>query len=232
MCSGGDKGISDNELFSKRFQFAWEHFRYHADQRVRMFHFFILFLGLFGSAFALMFENPAHQFANYAFLVFYAGGVVSTIFLSLDIRNAQLLDYSEDLLKKLEDDILFREDDWREDLGRGEIRLGILSREAILKEYRKSNHKTKSNLLFKYICFYNVSHTFSIRFLQFVSMVIFWLLAFATVPASPHDEFSLCGIVISWTFVTWGLFGLSFIWSIWALARPNLDSNDEIRALT
>jgi hypothetical protein len=232
MCTGGEDKITKNEIFSKQFQFAWEHFRFHAEQRIRLFNFFIIFLGLFGSAFALIAKDAPVQFKPYAFLAFCAGGFVSAIFLSLDIRNTQLVHQSEKLLKKLEENALFCGEEWHEDLGYGQVKLGILSREAILSRFRKDNYPIISKTPLRFIFVDNIKHTFSIRIIHFLALVSFWLLAIMTVPDPPHDKLDFNWTVITWKSITsWG-FGLSLAWSIWAMLRPDLDLSCEPRALT
>lgn len=131
-----------NTVFSERLRLAWEHFKFHAEQRTRMFHFFLLAVTLLLNAFSLLIRSEVASHQEYAFVLLCIGGLLSTLFLSLDVRNAQLLEQSEDLLRKIEEDTLYK--DWRDETDGGEIKLGILSREAVLKKYVRSKYPIRS----------------------------------------------------------------------------------------
>ena len=106
-------------VFSKQFDLAWSHFKFHAEQRTRMFHFFLLVIALLLNAFSLLIDSEIEKYRNYAFLVLYLGGILSTFFLCLDVRNTQILEASEALLRKIEKDVLYK--DLREKTDRGEV---------------------------------------------------------------------------------------------------------------
>jgi len=111
MCNP-DCNPDANKIFSKQFDLAWEHFKFHAEQRTRMFHFFLLVVALLLNAFSLIIDGENQKLQDSAFLVLFLGGLFSTFFLSLDVRNTQLLESSEGLLRKIEKDTLYG--DWRE----------------------------------------------------------------------------------------------------------------------
>ncbi len=78
---------SPDILFSQQLHLAWEHFKFHAEQRTRVFHFFLLVVALLLSAFSVLVDSENEKYQEYAFLVLCIGGLLSTFFLSLDVRQ-------------------------------------------------------------------------------------------------------------------------------------------------
>jgi hypothetical protein len=74
----------------------WDWYKYHADQRLRSFNFFVVFVGglfvLLGSADV----NNHHLIARVAAAL---GVLLSIGFFMLDVRNAQLVDIAGDAIK-------------------------------------------------------------------------------------------------------------------------------------
>lgn len=79
--------MSNND-FEYQFRLAWEHFKFHAEQRTRVFHFFLITVALLLNAFSWMLRADA-AYQGWAFLLLCIGGILSTIFLGLDVRNTQ-----------------------------------------------------------------------------------------------------------------------------------------------
>ena len=139
----------DHMTFEHQYQFAWEHFKFHADQRTKMFRFFLLVIGLLLMAFSFLAKSDSDTagsgYAQYSFLLLYAGGLLSTIFFGLDVRNTQLIKQSESILRWIETMWLFPEPVWYEQR-KGQAnptKLGLLSRDALLKEYLQEKHPKK-----------------------------------------------------------------------------------------
>jgi hypothetical protein len=70
----------------QRFQWAMEHFKFHADQRLRAFNFFLVILAALLTAFGFVWGSSIAEV--WAFLVPSIGGIVATLFLALDVRNS------------------------------------------------------------------------------------------------------------------------------------------------
>lgn len=206
-----------NTVFSERLRFAWEHFRFHAEQRTRVFHFFLLAVALLLSAFSVLVDNENAKYQKYAYLVLCIGGVLSTMFLSLDVRNVQLLEQSEALLRKMEKDTLYT--DWRDEIDGGEIKLGILSREAVLKEYVQSKFRIRSAPFLRWFLVDNIKHKLSIRLIHGMAILGFWIGAYAAAPST----------VSVWIFVIGSAVCLA--WGYYALRTPQRHLKWEQKAL-
>ncbi len=117
--------------------------------------------------------------------------------------NAQLLEQSEALLRKIEEETLFK--DWRSEIDGGEIKLGILSREAVLKDYVRSNDKICSGRFSRWIFVDNIKHKLSIRFIQAVAILCFWIGAYAAAPSTVPVFLFVIGLVLC---LAWGYYAL------------------------
>ena len=215
-----------NTVFSERLRLAWEHFRFHAEQRTRMFHFFLLAAALLLNAFSLLTRSEVASYQEYAFVLLCIGGVLSTLFLSLDVRNTQLLEASETLLRKIEEDTLYK--DWRGEIDGRQIKLGILSREAVLKDYVRSNDKIRSGPFCRWFFVDNIKHSFAIRFIQVFAILCFWIGAFVATPSK--ITVSLVVEVHAGYFVLMGLV-ICLVWAVHALWSPQRHLKWEHEAL-
>ena len=214
-----------NTIFTKQFDLAWEHFKFHAEQRTRMFYFFLLAIGLLLNAFSLLIRSGDANYQAHAFVLLCLGGLLATIFLSLDVRNTQLLEYSEGLLRKIERDTLYNH--WREEIVGGDIRLGILSREALLKDFLKTNKKTCSQL--RWICIDNIKHKFAIRSIETIAMVSFWIGAYVTAPSTMKVPLLVLEVEVQNLIAIAAV--LCVIWGFYALLSPGRDLKWEQEAL-
>jgi hypothetical protein len=122
------------DLHKQQFDYAWNWFSFHADQRVKMFNFMLVVFGVFaaGVVNALDKHLPAIALAG---LCFFAT-ILAAIFMLLDRRNRDLVWLGEDVLMDLERKAIFGEG--RKINGRydREIDFGILWRQAL--EARRS----------------------------------------------------------------------------------------------
>lgn len=103
--SDGGKSLElEKWLFDKRLEYARFFFDHHAKQRMSMFNFFLVFLGLVLSAYATLFKDAHYVTAG--FLGFIAS-ILTLFFIFLERRNEELVHISEDVLESLESDALF-----------------------------------------------------------------------------------------------------------------------------
>lgn len=217
-----------NTIFSKQFDLAWEHFKFHAEQRTRMFYFFLLAIGLLLNAFSLLIRSGDASYQAHAFVLLCLGGFLSTIFLSLDVRNTQLLESSEALLRKIEEKTLYSDlAAWSSEIDGVKVRLGILSREAVFKEYLQKNKNTSSALM--WININRIKHKFSIRMIQIIAIVCFWIGAFETAPSGKKVPVIVLDIEVELLIGIGAL--LCAIWGILALRTPGRDWKWEKEAL-
>jgi len=198
------------KLFDQQLSLAWDHFKFHAEQRTKMFHFFLITSGLIVSAFSYLVR--ASDYKADAFIALCVGGVVSTVFLSLDVRNTQLLEHSEDILCEIERDVLYQ----GMVLGKGDqqIQLGLFSRDKVLKEHVKKNNYCLSN---------NIKHKSSIRFMQFFAIISFWFGAIVTVGDKAVGSVPIYCLLYVTSFA-------SLWWSWIAMQSPARDEARECKA--
>lgn len=226
MCNP-DCNPDANTIFSKQFDLAWEHFKFHAEQRTRMFHFFLLVVALLLNAFSLIIDGENQKLQDSAFLVLFLGGLFSTFFLSLDVRNTQLLESSEGLLRKIEKDTLYG--DWRETINGGEVKLGLLSREALLKDFIKSNCGVFRWPILRWVFIDNIKHKLAIRSIVVIAIVCFWIGAYETAPVEMIVPLGAWEIEAETLIDIGALF--SAIWGVYALLAPWRDRWWERKAL-
>jgi len=205
-----------------QFQYAWEHFKFHAEQRMKMFDFFLIVAGGILAAWGVIVNlhnsipaNPEIDIAGVLIPAF--GAIYSTFFLALDTRNTQLLEMSENVLTKMEEAWIYSGSAWRRSTEYGEVRLGILYREELLKKHVK---KKRNYCAFQKILFVdNIKHKTAIRAILIISIAGFWFLAASASPAA--------GMLRSFVFAG-AVF--SAVWGIGALYSPVRDLKREAAA--
>lgn len=81
--------------------YAWEYFKFHADQRMKTFNFFLIAEGLFAGAIATLIKtNGAPTIVKALSVVFC---LLSIIFWKIDQRNKRLVKNGEEAVKYLDD---------------------------------------------------------------------------------------------------------------------------------
>jgi len=94
----------DKELRQEYREYAWKYFELHADQRLKAFHFFIIFATLLIGAFATLLQRSGLQLAYVLLplsLMF-----LSFVFWKLEERTRMLVKNGEDALKYLDAEAL------------------------------------------------------------------------------------------------------------------------------
>jgi hypothetical protein len=122
-----NKTSEQAELQKQRFDYAWKWFDYHARQRIQMFNFFLVGMGL---VFKMFTDSQAER---EKLIIAISGGFLSLVFLFLDKRNEALVHYAEDILLKLEQEELFPENykgKRKNSKDRSEVQLGFMNRES------------------------------------------------------------------------------------------------------
>ncbi len=192
-----------------------------------MFHFFLISAGLLINAFSLLIRSGDPKYQAFAFILLCIGGILSTMFVSLDIRNTQLLEQSEALLRKIEKDSLYG--DWRDKIDGADIKLGILSREAVLKDYVDSCDQIRCGPLLRWIWVDNIKHKFAIRSMEIIAIVSFWIFAYETAPPATTVQLYILEVDVK-SLIAVGL-GLCLIWTFHALRSPSRHRRWEQEAL-
>lgn len=118
------------------FDYAWKWFEYHASQRLALFRLSFVVAGILASGLAFSAENELSHVV-YGLCAF--GCVSSFIFLFFDFRNAAMVKWGEAILRGIEDNALFSNEDLAED-GTTDFH-GILTREKKENECDWQRHK-------------------------------------------------------------------------------------------
>lgn len=96
--------MTEQDLASKRLDYAWGWFQFHAKQRTDMFNYFLIVTGILATAFVdLGKEGHPHLARTLAGL----GVITASGFLLLDLRNKRLVDKSAHILDVLEKTEIF-----------------------------------------------------------------------------------------------------------------------------
>jgi hypothetical protein len=108
-----------------QFEYAWKWFKYHADQRVKMFNFMLLAFGVLATALF----TALHVSRAGAVALCIVAALLAIIFALLDGRNRNLTWLGEDVLASLEPRIFGEERSIAcMHAQKGEVRLGLLTR--------------------------------------------------------------------------------------------------------
>jgi hypothetical protein len=91
-------------LFDQRFKYGVDLFKFHADQRMKMFQFFLVFVGLFAGAYATLLTKGYLLASTVLGML---ASILTVGFLFLEHRNEELVHIAEDVLASLESDALF-----------------------------------------------------------------------------------------------------------------------------
>ena len=86
-----------------RFEYAWRYFALHSQQRVTMFHFFLLASGVMANAYGLLVGKEPYWQAGGVALI---GLLVCAVSFMLDMRNHQLVRLGEKALRRVEQELL------------------------------------------------------------------------------------------------------------------------------
>jgi HAD superfamily hydrolase (TIGR01549 family) len=112
---------------SLQFDYAWKWFNYHADQRVKMFNYMFVGLGLFATALTGTLGKGVPWWVPVA-LCFFAS-LLAVIFALIDGRNQRLVRLGEDVLFELESSAIFGKARYIKGRSKPDIPFGILRRQ-------------------------------------------------------------------------------------------------------
>src|SRR5947207_1704183 len=128
MTNGLNPQSEPSDLHKLQFDYAWKWFAYHADQRVKMFNFMLIVLGIFATAIVSAIAN--HLQPGFTAILCFVAAAMALIFSLLDRRNRDLVWLGEEVLTHVEKSILFGQDVRIQDRDGRPIQFGILSRQA------------------------------------------------------------------------------------------------------
>src|SRR5260370_32108868 len=114
-----------SDLQKLQFDYAWKWFAYHADQRVKMFNFMLIVLGIFATAIVSAIAN--HLQSGFTAVLCFVAASVAFIFSLLDGRNRDLVWLGEEVLIYLEKITVFGGSKRITDRAGKDIQHGILS---------------------------------------------------------------------------------------------------------
>jgi hypothetical protein len=105
-----EKAKAELELLKLRYDFAWKHFDFHAKQRTTMFQYFVTIMPLIVGAYFYFFRDKPITLVAYALSGIAAlGFLLSLAFWMFDVRNRHLYGISEENLRLLEQNYLYKE---------------------------------------------------------------------------------------------------------------------------
>jgi hypothetical protein len=93
------------KLYTARFEYAWRYFDFHATQRTTMFNFFVVFSGFLITACVALFQKGDDGLLVIASVF---GTATTGFFVCLERRNEELVHIAEEVLRALEQDVLFK----------------------------------------------------------------------------------------------------------------------------
>jgi hypothetical protein len=92
--------MTEDEL-RRSWDYAWNYFSVHADQRLKTFHYYLIVCAGIGAVVAAMCRTPQLIWAA-GILLIVSFPLLSLIFWRLDVRNQQLVGHGEAAIKHLE----------------------------------------------------------------------------------------------------------------------------------
>lgn len=93
-----------DERTKLRFEYAWRWFDGHAKQRMTMFYYYLIMVGILANAWAQAYDKKQVAVAVAISLL---GIVMSVAAICFDMRNRQMLEAGEDILEKLETEEIY-----------------------------------------------------------------------------------------------------------------------------
>jgi hypothetical protein len=127
MTNGPNPQTDPSELQKLQFDYAWKWFSHHANQRVKMFNFMLIALGVFATAIVSAIAN--HLQSGFAAVLCFVAAAFALAFSLLDDRNRYLVSLGEELLAHLERSTLFGQGVSIQDRDGKTIQFGVLSRQ-------------------------------------------------------------------------------------------------------
>jgi hypothetical protein len=126
--SNGEQKAGDPKAEQRKLQFdyAWKWFSFHADQRTKVFNFMLIVFGIFAAGIVNALDKHLPKIAAAGLAIFAA--ILALIFSRLDRRNRDLLWRGEDVLKKLEREVIFGTSETVDDSYGQKVPLSILTR--------------------------------------------------------------------------------------------------------
>lgn len=98
-----------DDMYKDCREYAWKYFSIHADQRLKTFHFFVIFATIVVGAILAIVKEPGH--IGYAVPLAYLLAALAFVFWKLDQRNKELIRYGENALKHFESNLNMGNDD-------------------------------------------------------------------------------------------------------------------------
>lgn len=116
-----------SDLEKLQFEYAWRWFAFHAEQRTKMFNYMILVVGILANGIVLAIGK---SFLLIAADLSFIGAIFSFAFFFLDLRNRNLTWLGEEILAKLEREVIFGEAEEFKTRKNLTVPLGLLWRQA------------------------------------------------------------------------------------------------------
>jgi len=98
-------GRDVDERVKLQFEYAWRWFDSHAKQRMTMFYYYLVMIGILANAWVASYDKGQ---TNIAVAISVLGIVTSVAAICFDMRNRQMCTAAEDILEKLETTAIYR----------------------------------------------------------------------------------------------------------------------------
>jgi amino acid permease len=132
------KNEAKTQTHSKALEHAWNHFSYHANQRLVTFRFYLIFVAIFISAYVKLMSDSATVIAS---VIGALGMIFTYVFYRLDFRNKKLIKLSESVIK--EEEKLMASNINYENTTDGFSKMQIFERSEVIKDSSyTSRHKS------------------------------------------------------------------------------------------
>ena len=157
--------LSEEEKVKLRFDYAWKWFESAARQRMVLFNYYLIITGILTNALVISYKEG---YVAITVGIGFMGILTSLGFLSFDVRNRGMAKTGEDILEKLENDVIFPGEFVDED-GK---KMGPLTveREKGMREGQKRTWK--ANLLKHKYWIWSIQGAFALLFLMAIFMAI------------------------------------------------------------
>ena len=104
MTDPADPTRKVDDLVKLQFDYAWKWFDFHAKQRTTLFNYYLIIAGILANALVTSYKEHYDAIIQALGAL---GAVTSLAFMIFDVRNRDMAAQAENVLEKLEEDVLF-----------------------------------------------------------------------------------------------------------------------------
>jgi hypothetical protein len=238
--------VTPTELEQMRFDYAWNWFNFHAEQRTKMFNFMLIGMGIFATAFVTAIDK---KLVLESAVVSSAAAVIGLVFYLIDRRNRQLYSAGMDVLIDAEKTVLFGDVQFLDRRGK-EQTFGVSRRIAIddRPSTSEAQDSWRGKLKYRVRSYVDGRHRFWMPFIALGFVTLFavaalraWLIYFEAAPRLPVTVMGVLLLVLAIVVLWWkkpppwgyvlayalvGLFAIAVAFWVPALSQPVKSTRD------